>query len=164
MITPTKFLIYGGLDPSRKFQDTAVSYDISKGILQILDANGTPPLPRLRTGLLSTGNGMVIMYGGKSISNEGYFTDLWHFTVKETTIKYKRVEYQGEGTKLFMSWRHGFSMHNVRNIKDPVIVGGTYGNNQQARVIVTLPEKKCTSLSEFDIGECSPCPKGSVLR
>lgn len=164
LLNPNNFLIYGGLDDKKQFVNASVSFNIIKGSLTVLNSIGDQPEKRLRAGTLSTGDGMVIMYGGVHIQGEGYYTDLWHLTVKGTTLTFKRVKYPNEDTNLFMTWRHGFTLHYVRNIKDPILIGGTYGNNQQAKVLVTLPEKKCSSEGEFSIGECSPCPRGSILK
>lgn len=163
LIDPNTFLIYGGINEQRKFVDESVTFNVVRGTFTVLAAEGEKPDQRLRSGILSTGNGMVIMYGGVHLQGKGYYTDLWHFIVKGGKITYNRVQYPKEESNLFMTWRHGFSMHYVRNIKDPILIGGTYGNNQQAKVLVTLPEKKCKNEEDFATGDCSPCPRGSAL-
>ena len=165
MLNPNTFLIYGGIDERREFVNTSISYDIIKRKLTVLEnEKGELPQPRLKPGTLATGDGMVILYGGVHVKGEGFFTDLWHMTVKNNKITFKRVVYPKSNTELFINWRHGFTMHYVRNIKDPILIGGTYGNNQQSRAVLSLPEKVCLTGSEFLIGECSPCPRGSILN
>jgi len=112
--------------------------------------------------VLSTGGGMVILYGGVHLEGKGYFIDLWHFIVNKDKIEFQQVDYEKEGDNLFMTWRHGFTLHYVKGIQNPVLIGGTYGNNQQSRALVTLPEKKCKNMRDFAGGLCSPCPKGSL--
>lgn len=164
MINPSSFLIYGGINEARKFVSTPVSYDMSKKTVNVLTEVGDAPPERLRCGLLSTGANMNILYGGVHLKVDGYYTDLWHLTVNDNTITYTEVEYLNEDTHFFMTWRHGFTLHYVRNINDPILIGGTYGNNQQARVLISLPEKKCKSEREYISTTCSPCPRGSVIR
>ena len=156
-------LIYGGLDMNRKYAKTPLSYNIDKGYVTILDESGDIPFQRIKSGMLAAGNGMVIMYGGKDLSSEGYFVDVWHLKINNDKIEYDKYEYDNEDDRKYMNWRKGFTMHYVRNIEDPIIIGGTYGNNQQSHAILTLPERKCKSQVDFVRGDCAPCPKGSIL-
>jgi hypothetical protein len=141
-LSPKKLLVYGGIYQNGTFVDTVITYDITTQKITILQPTTKPPEPRLRTALLSTGNQMVIMYGGSNLQNDGYYSELWHLVVRGHQIEYIKVAYQNERSKIFMNWRHGFTLHNVRHIKDPILIGGTYGNNQQSKVLMTLPEQK----------------------
>lgn len=47
--------------------------------------------------------------------------------------------------------------------QNPIMIGGTFGNNQQSQMMMTIPETKCTSENAFLEGSCIPCPRGSVL-
>ena len=137
-----EILIYGGLDHNGNIAKTPISYNIDKGDVTILSEFGDIPSQRIKSGMLAAGNGMVIMYGGKDPISEGYFTDVWHLKINNYRIEYDRYDYSNENNYKYMNWRKGFTMHYVRNIEDPIIIGGTYGNNQQSHAILTLPERK----------------------
>lgn len=162
LVDKAKFVVWGGLSKEHQFVDLPYTFDIINDRLQVLQQVGEVPEPRIRCGILSTGAGMVILYGGSHLEGKGYYIDLWHFVVNGDRIEYKQVDYELEGDNLFMTWRHGFSLHYVRGIQDPVLIGGTYGNNQQSRSLVSLPEKKCKTVQDYGQGNCSPCPRGSV--
>ena len=164
MIDTHTMLIYGGIDDSNKFSKTPITYNILTNKIVKLKEPEVVPDPIMKSGMLPAGNKMVIMYGGVKLNGVGFYTDLWHMTVVNDTINYQKVPYKNNGAKLFMTWRHGFTMHYVRNIQDPILIGGTFGNNQQAKALVILPEKKCNSEVEFKGGECSPCPIGSIIN
>lgn len=164
LINESKMLIYGGIGEDKKFAKVPITYDIITNEIVKLNQPDYVPEDRIRTGILPTGNNMVIMYGGVKLQGLEYFTDLWHMTVHIDKINYQRLIYKNTGVERFMAWRHGFTMHYVRNIQDPILIGGTYGNNQQAQALVTLPEEKCSTEIEFDRGTCSPCPPGSILK
>ena len=164
MINPETFVVYGGLDENKEFNHKMYTYQVIKNNIQILTTVGEEPDTRIRQGVLSAGGGMVILYGGANIEGKGYYIDLWHFVVNDGMVEFKQMDYQQEGDNLFMTWRHGFTMHYVRGMQDPVLIGGTYGNNQQSNALVSLPEKKCKDLFEFAQGFCTPCPVGSVYR
>ena len=166
MLDPTSFLIHGGIDEDKHYSNERIIFNIPNQNYKIItNVEGEIPGPRLRPGFLSTGNGMIILYGGVSLKGEEYYTDLWHITVdKFQRISYNRIIYPKSNIQFFMNWRQGFTLHYTRKIKDPVLIGGTYGNNQQSKVLITLPENKWRSEDEFKKGECSPCPRGSVLK
>ena len=157
-----EFVVYGGLDQNNKFVNTAYSFSINKLVTQLAPVGPTPQ-PRVRWGILSVGMGMVILYGGAHVEGKGYFVDLWHFVVKDDKIMFKQIDNTVEGDNLFMTWRHGFTMHNVRGEQDPILIGGTYGNNQQSQALVTLPEKKWANYDDLIQGVWSPWPYGSVF-
>ena len=46
--------------------------------------------------------------------------------------------------------------------QDPIMLGGTFGNNQQSQILMAIPETKCKDLNEFLEGICIPCPRGSM--
>jgi hypothetical protein len=164
LVDRTKFVVWGGLNEVHQFVDVPYTFDATRDELQILQQVGDKPNERIKCGVLSTGSGMVILYGGSHLEGKGYFIDLWHFVVNGDKLEYRQVDYELEGDNLFMTWRHGFSLHYVRGIQDPVLIGGTYGNNQQSRSLVTLPEKKCGDVQDYSAGDCSPCPRGSVYN
>ena len=164
LINENTILIYGGIDDTKKFANTTITYNILNNKVIKLKEEGDIPEERMRNGVLPSGNKMVIMYGGVRLQGTGYYTDLWHMIVNNDTLLYQRVPYKNDGARLFMTWRHGFTMHYVRNIRDPILIGGTYGNNQQAKSLITLPEKKCKTDTEFKDGEWSPCPVGSIFK
>lgn len=156
-----EFVVYGGVSEFNEFMSQTYSFRILTNELKILKAIGEQPEARQRWGVLSTGGRMVILYGGAHFE-KGYFIDLWHFVVNDRTIIFKKIDYTLEGDNLIMVWRHGFTMHYVRGEQDPILIGGTYGNNQQSQTIITLPEKKWADMNDFNDGICSPCPYGSV--
>lgn len=142
IIGQDEFVVYGGVDQNNNFMSTSYSYNIVKNQINSLVPTGDTPEPRIKCGILSTSMGMVILYGGAQIEGKGYYTDLWHFVVKDNRITFKQIDKNVEGDNLFMTWRHGFTMHHVRGEQDPILIGGTYGNNQQSQALVTLPEQK----------------------
>lgn len=164
LVDKDTFVVWGGLNTKHQFVDQAYSFSVMQNNLQLLQQSGPGPEPRIRCGVLSSGAGMVILYGGSHLQGKGYFIDLWHFIVSNGKIEFRQIDYELEGDNLFMTWRHGFSLHYVRGVQDPVLIGGTYGNNQQSRALVTLPEKKCSSMNDYAAAKCSPCPRGSIYK
>lgn len=156
------FVVYGGLDKNHNFVHQPYTFNAVQNSLQKLRVVGDEPEPRIRFGMVSSGAGLVILYGGAHLEGKGFFIDLWHFVVFNGEIEFKQIDYEQAGDNLFMTWRHGFSLHYVRGVQDPVLIGGTYGNNQQSRALVTLPENKCKDMKDFGKAKCSPCPSGSV--
>lgn len=120
--------------------------------------------PNNRPAMLSTGNKMILMYGGSDKSQTVYSTDLWHLKVHNDHVLYQKVEYETKGTAYMISWRTGFTMEYIRGFNDPYLIGGTYGNNQQIQALFSIPEQECSSLSDFMTTTCSPCPHGSLYR
>lgn len=162
ILDPNTILIFGGLNDG-KYVKEALSYDIPRRNLVVLETIGEEvPAARRSPGTLSTGNGMVILYGGADVFGQGYFPDLWHMVVKSNRITYNKIKSPKSEDQLYFNWRYGFTMHYVRNIRDPILIGGTYGNNQQSRALLILPEQKCSSSEQFVNGVCSPCPRGSI--
>lgn len=157
------FLIYGGIDQSNNVISTPLVYDVLAQKLTVLDEYGDyiPPA-RNKPALLSTGNNMVIMYGGVDPLKRGYLTDLWHFKVYDDKIWYQKVNYENNGTAYMVSWRSGFTMEYLRGINDPHLIGGTYGNNQASQALISMPEQECMDQQHFDSSTCSPCPRGST--
>lgn len=141
--------MYGGVNQQNNFVDMSFTYNIIKDEITNLIPTGNTPEPRIKCGILSTSMGMVILYGGAQIEGNGFYVDLWHFVVKGNEIIFKQIENSVEGDNLFMTWRHGFTMHHVRGEQDPILIGGTYGNNQQSQALVTLPEQKCKNMDDL---------------
>jgi hypothetical protein len=175
LVSKDTFVVYGGksiiqsmtnnlgINQKHEFVDQSYIFNVARSTLSLLEAVGnTLPSPRIRWGVLSSGGGLVILYGGYDLNGQGNFIDLWHFVVSGNKIEFKELDYKLDSDNLFMTWRHGFSLHYVRGIQDPVMIGGTYGNNQQSRALVSLPEKKCKNLQDYSLAQCSPCPRGSV--
>ena len=160
-IGPDEFVVYGGLNENNEFMSQSYSFRILTNELKMLKPIGDQPEPRIKWGVLSTGARMVILYGGAHL-DKGYFIDLWHFVVDDKNIIFKKINYTKEGDSLIMVWRHGFTMHYVRGEQDPILIGGTYGNNQQSQTLLTLPEKKWANTNDFNEGIWSPCPYGSI--
>lgn len=156
LVSKDTFVVYGGLDQYKQFNKKPYTFDTIKFDIEVLEVTGDEPEPRIRQGVVSSGGGMVILYGGAHLQGKGYYIDLWHFIVSNGKIQFKQITYQQEGDNLFMTWRHGFTMHYVRGMQDPVLIGGTYGNNQQSRALVTLPEQKCKDISDVKKAQCSP--------
>ena len=157
-----KFVVWGGLNQRHQFVNEPYTFSVERNELTILTVSGEQPEPRIKAGVLSTGAGLVMLYGGAHLQGKGYYVDLWHFVVNRNKMEFRQVDFKHESDNLFMTWRYGFSLHYVRGIQDPVLIGGTYGNNQQSRALVTLPEKKCRNQAEYAKGNCSPCPRGSI--
>lgn len=158
------FLVWGGLNEHHIFEYTPYTFKVSSDRVQKLTVQKNQPEPRIKSGVLSTGSNMGILYGGVPLGGRGTYIDIWHFRVDGNTLLFKEITYEKEGDNLFMTWRHGFTMHYVRGIQNPVLIGGTFGNNQQSKALVTLPEKKCKDKKDYLEGECSPCPRGSIYQ
>lgn len=156
------FVVWGGLSSDNTFVKDPYLFNVSTKKTQKLTVEGKQPDPRIKEGVLSTGAKMGILYGGVPLGGTGTYIDIWHFMVVGNSLKFKEIEYEMEGDNLFMTWRHGFTMHYARGIQNPILVGGTFGNNQQSRALVLLPEKKCQDNAEYVHGKCSPCPRGSI--
>jgi hypothetical protein len=110
---------------------------------------------------------MMLLYGGEQPSGMGSFSDIWHIRVhlKEGNqhVHYSPGKLKGDHEHYIFSWRHGFSMHYLKEMSDPVIIGGTFGNGQTTNMMMLLPEKKCASVEEFEAGSCSMCSVGKVV-
>ena len=121
--------------------------------------------PRLGQGLLSVGGGMFLLYGGVNPQGLGNYADLWHLRVHkgERDLHCTEAKYKDDHEHYILSWRQGFSLHFIKNSQDPVMVGGTFGNNQQNSIMMSIPEIKCKGTQEYLAGNCIPCPKGSVV-
>ncbi|CAI2376833.1 unnamed protein product [Moneuplotes crassus] len=163
-VTNTTFLIYGGIDQNSDVISYPVLYNVVDQTSTQLDERGFKggPMKRNKPALLSTGNKMVIMYGGVDPERKGYLTDLWHLKIDDSSVIYEKVEYETKGTAYMVSWRTGFTMEYLRGINDPHLIGGSFGNNQQSQALISIPEQECANKNEFDTTTCSPCPKGSV--
>lgn len=102
------------------------------------------------------------MYGGVDPKMRGYLTSLWHMKIQGDSVLYQRVVHENNGAAYILSWRSGFTMEYLRGINDPHLIGGTYGNNQQCQSLISMPERECSSMQEFEETTCSPCPPGSL--
>ncbi|CAI2376411.1 unnamed protein product [Moneuplotes crassus] len=164
-VTNTTFLIFGGLDNNDKVISSPVLYNVvNQTALDLIERGyDGAPMKRNKPAMLSSGNQMVIMYGGVDPERTGYLTDLWHLKVSEPDIIYEKVEYETKGTAYMVSWRSGFTMEYLRGKKYPYLIGGSFGNNQQSQALISLPEVKCGNLTDFQTTTCSPCPKGSFF-
>jgi hypothetical protein len=153
-----------GINEDHEYVDQPYSFNAGQSRLTLLRIEGEEPAARMRCGILSSGAGLVILYGGYDLKGQGNYIDLWHFIVTGNQMQFKEIKYPLDSDNLFMTWRHGFSLHYVRGMQDPVLIGGTFGNNQQSKALVTLPEKKCAGTSDYYEAECSPCPRGSTYH
>lgn len=166
-VTNSSFFIYGGVDPANNVISHPLRYDIIDQMLisltERVNIGNQIPRARNKPSLLSTGNNMIILYGGIDPKMRGYLTDLWHIKVYEDYVTYDRVESESKGTAYMVSWRSGFTMEYLRGINDPHLIGGTYGNNQQVQSLISIPEQECRTKADFDRTTCSPCPRGSLF-
>ena len=107
----------------------------------------------------------MILYGGEDPQGRGSFNDLWHLRVhlQDNHVHYSPGIYKQDHEHYILSWRHGFTLHYLKNLKDPMMVGGTFGNGQQTTMLMTIPETKCDSFDKFINGSCSPCPVGKEM-
>lgn len=96
------------------------------------------------------------MYGGVDPKMRGYLTSLWHMKIQGDSVLYQRVVHEKNGAAYILSWRSGFTMEYLRGINDPHLIGGTYGNNQQCQALISMPERECSSMQEFEETTCSP--------
>ena len=164
IISGDEFVIYGGLDDKNEFVNKSASFSYKLSQVKQLTQQGSSPHPRVRYGVVSTNMGMVILFGGSSIDGRVYFSDLWHFIVKENNLIFKKIDSFNAGDASFITWRNGFTMHYIKGDQDPVLIGGGYGNNQQSRVLVTIPEQKCSNNEDLMKGVWSPWPYGSFYN
>lgn len=116
-----------------------------------LSESGDPPSTRLGHGLLPIGNGMMMLYGGIDPQGRGSFSDLWHIRVhlQDKDVHYSQAKYKGDHEHYILSWRQDFTFEFLQNTQDPVMIGGSFGNNQESQMMMTVPEKKCTALKDF---------------
>ena len=164
-INNRKILIYGGIDPQGNTLAAPLLYNVFTQELHVLSeyGNSRPPA-RNKPAMVSPGNSFAIMYGGVDPKMRGYLTDLWHFKVTDEKIIYEKVDHEFKGTSYMVSWRSGFTMEYLRDINDPQLIGGTYGNNQQCQAIISMPEIECSDKKQYDTSTCSPCPRGSIYN
>lgn len=136
--------VYGGVDQEQQAVQSSFTVLLAKdrgaGVvdtnftekLNLLTELEVPPATRIKFGILSTGGGMMILYGGMNPEGNKYFSDLWHLfiDIKNHQIRFKKISYKSDHYHLLLSWRYGFTMHNVYGFFDPVLVGGSFGNGQ----------------------------------
>ncbi len=75
---------------------------------------------------------MLLLYGGEDPAGRGSFNDLWHLRVHPTDghVHYSEAKYKGDHEHYLLSWRHGFTLHYLKTMQNPVMIGGSFGNNQ----------------------------------
>jgi hypothetical protein len=160
--------VFGGIDADNFAMRHSYAFDIIDNAIIPLRESGEPPATRLGHGLLGQGGGMMLLYGGEDPSGRGSFSDLWHLRVhlkeKDKHVHYSQGKFKQDHEHYILSWRHGFTLHYLKNIEEAVMVGGTFGNGQQTPMMMTIPEKKCDSLDSFEKGDCSMCPKGKTIN
>ena len=146
-----KILIYGGINPDNEVLSSPLLYNVFTQESQVLSEIGNlSPPPRNKPSMVSPGNGFVIMYGGVDPQMGGFLTDLWHMKVASDRITYERVYHDYQGTAYMVSWRSRFMMEYLRDINDPHLIGGTFGNNQQCQALISMPEIECSNRRHYD--------------
>ena len=117
-IDATSLLVYSGIDPQSYPMRSAFAYNYVDNEIVPLEESGSPPPARVSFGLLASGNGMFLLYGGASPDGEGSFSDLWHVRVHlaEKDIHYSQEKYKGDHDHYILTWRQGFTLHWMHNI------------------------------------------------
>jgi hypothetical protein len=126
--------IFGGINDQNLAMRSTYAYDFIDNKFHKLSESGDPAPTRINHGLLSIGNGMMLLYGGEDPAGRGSFSDLWHIRVhlSDKDVHYAQAKYKGDHEHYILSWRHGFTLHFLKNWQDPVMIGGTFGNFQQS--------------------------------
>ena len=132
LVNPKQMFIFGGIDQDNNAMRSVFAYDFLKNDIIPLKETGTTMETRIGHGLLAIGNGMMLLYGGSDPQGRGQFSDIWHISVNipDKKVVYTESIYKKKHDHYIMSWRQGFTLHWIRSLQDPVIVGGTFGNNQ----------------------------------
>lgn len=131
LISKTSVFVFGGIDKDNNAIRQTFAYDFRSGDLTKLKETGTAMKTRIGHGLLSTGNGMMLLYGGDDPQGKGQFSDMWHIRVhlEDKDVHYSEAKYKGKHEHYILAWRKGFTMHWIRSVQHPVLIGGTFGNN-----------------------------------
>jgi hypothetical protein len=141
--------VFGGINDKSQAMRSVYAYDfIDNKFIPLKETTTEPLATRISNGLLSIGNGMMLLYGGEDPAGRGSFSDLWHIRVHlgEKDVHYTQAKYKGDHEHYILSWRQGFSLHFLKNMQDPVLIGGSFGNNQQSQMIMSIPESKCSNV------------------
>ena len=134
LINNRALLVFGGIDADSYAMRDIFSYDFISNIVTPLQESGVPPPTRIGHGLLSIGNGMMLLYGGEDPQGRGSFSDLWHIRVHlaENDVHYSQAKYKDDHEHYILSWRTGFTFAFMPVSQNPIMLGGTFGNNQQS--------------------------------
>ncbi|CAI2374199.1 unnamed protein product [Moneuplotes crassus] len=156
-------LIFGGATNSKT--SSAILYKISQNKFSILRTQQTEiPSNRFFHAMIGSGNGVVLMYGGKE--NDNILSEYWMLKVDigQETIKYIAFKPKSSYYSLIFAWREGFSFHHSVRLKHPIIIGGGFGNNQEGNALLSLPTITCADKEKFEEGGCTPCPPNSYYN
>jgi hypothetical protein len=150
----TIFIFGGATSPD---SNSAIIYDVITNKLTTLYNKNDPPSNRFYHGTIGNGNGVVLMYGGEG-ENGLALSEYWMLKVdlNAGTIQYIAYNPKSSYFSLIFAWREGFSLHHSPRLGHPILIGGSFGNNQQGKALLVLPTITCASKEEFEIGDCTP--------
>lgn len=120
--------------------NSAVIYDNKNNKLISLRNLNEPPSNRFYHGIIGSGNGVVLMYGGED-DNGLALSEYWMLKINlfDATIGYIAYKPKSSYFSLIFAWREGFSLHHSPKIGHPILIGGSFGNNQQGKALLSLP-------------------------
>jgi hypothetical protein len=162
-IDETNVLIFGGA--TSKESDKTVLFNIWTGKVNVLTNVNKAPSNRFYHGMINSGNGVALMYGGKD-EEDLILSEYWMFQVdtNKNSISYTTYKPKSSYFSMIFAWREGFSLHHSPTINHPIIIGGGFGNNQQGTSLLSLPSAFCADKEQFDKGDCTPCPRNSYFN
>jgi hypothetical protein len=159
----TNVLIYGGATSEDSKQ--TLLFNVWSGKVTPLKDTNAAPSNRFYHGMIDSGNGVALMYGG--IDDNGVIlSEYWMFKVDTTANLISYVPYKPKSSyfSMIFAWREGFSLHYSASLDHPIIIGGGFGNNQQGKALLSLPTIYWENKELFEKGECTPCPKNSYFN
>ena len=140
LIDETTILLFGGAK-STKTSKSAL-FNIIDNQISELQTNSEAPSNRFYYGMLDSGDGVTLMFGGKDdTSSSNVLSDFWMFKTNKynKSIKYIKYATKSDNFDMIFAWREGFSIHHSSTLNRPIIIGGGFGNNQHSQALLLLP-------------------------
>ena len=166
LIDETTLLIFGGGANSRTSR--SVIFNILTNQLSELKSNGEAPSNRFHYGMLDSGNGVSLLFGGKEESSyiNNTLSDFWMLKTNKynNSIKYIKYNTKSEMFNMLFAWREGFSIHHSPTLNHPIVIGGGFGNNQQSQALLLLPTIVWENYEDFLKDHWTPCSRGSYYN